>query len=92
MPYSYDRRTSSQEFWKPVTDDTPTKVGITWVRPGSQRDGESHAFQEASFDDGSTVVNNVSLCGKKFRGMEISKARVHGNTSSAVCPVCRSKA
>lgn len=91
MTYSYDRTASSKEFWKPVTDDTPKKIGITWVRPGNQRDGEAHAFREATFDDGSAVVDNESLCGKKFQGMAISKARAHGNTSSAQCPDCKKK-
>ncbi len=89
---SYDySRTASNEFWKPVMDETPKKVGITWVRPGNQRDGEAHAFEEAAFDDGSVVVNNVSLCWKKFQSSAISKARAHGNTSSAVCPDCKAK-
>lgn len=80
------------EFWKPVMDEDPKKVGTVWVRPGNQRDGEAHAFKEATFDDGSAVVNNVSLCGKKFQGMAISKARAHGNTSSEKCPTCKQKA
>lgn len=83
---------SAREFWKPVMDEDPKKVGIAWVRPGNQRDGESHAFQEATFEDGSTVVDNVSLCGKKFQSSAITKARAHGNTSSEVCPKCKSKA
>ena len=92
MAYSYDRRTAtSKEFWKSVKDETPTKVEVTWARPGNQRDGEAHAFQEAAFEDGSVVVNNESLCGKKFRGMSISKARAFGNTSSALCPTCKSR-
>jgi hypothetical protein len=69
----------------------PNKVEVAWVRPGNQRDGESHAFQVATFDDDSTVVDNISLCGKKFNSMAISKARAHGNTSSEVCAVCKVK-
>jgi len=93
MSYDYDRRrtAASSEFWRPVMDEDPKKVGVAWVRPGNQRDGEAHAFREATFEDGSTVVDNVSLCGKKFQGSAISKARAHGNTSSEVCPVCKKK-
>lgn len=82
---------AAREFWKSVMYGDPNKVEVAWVRPGNQRDGESHAFQVATFDDDSTVVDNISLCGKKFNSMAISKARAHGNTSSEVCAVCKVK-
>ncbi len=84
-------KAAAAEFWKPVMDEDPKKVVVVWVRPGNQRDGEAHAFKEATFEDGSTVVNNVSLCGKKFQGMAISKARAHGNVSSEKCSECEKK-
>jgi hypothetical protein len=85
-------RVAAKEFWRPVMDEDPEKMSIAWVRPGNQRDGEAHAFREATFGDGSVVVDNVSLCGKKFQSSAISKARAYGNTSSVVCPICKKKA
>jgi len=91
---TYDRRVTAaaSPFWKPVMDEDPKKVAITWVRPGNRRDGEAHAFEEATFEDKSQVVNNVSLCGKKYSGTEISKARASGSVSSEKCSKCEAKA
>jgi hypothetical protein len=72
--------------------ETPEKIEVAWARPGNQRDGESHAFKNAVFEDGSNVVNNVALCGKKFKPSAVSKARAFGNVSSGRCAVCDKKA
>lgn len=66
-------------------------IAVVWSRPGTRRDGTSHAFQETTLEDGSTTVRPTALCGKTYQSSSVTKARAFGNTSSIACPICKAK-